>query len=118
MKRWRPQFSLRALTVVVTFVCMYVARWTATISKGIPSVANHVSSASYVGPNGERFEIEGSAPFYGQPNSPVPFLITVPEFRGVVFDANGEDITPGQLCERHYYFWFLGHIAPSNIHVC
>ncbi|HUG67170.1 MAG TPA: hypothetical protein VMM76_05440 [Pirellulaceae bacterium] len=126
-KRWWPRFSIRTLVIVVTLVCLYLGCWVETTKYGIPAVADHIRHPAFLGPDGERFDIEGSWPTYGQPTSPLPFLVTVSTRTWVLVDANGvelEDVnathpfaTAGEPDGREYYLWFFGYVTPSNVHV-
>ena len=121
-KRWWPRFSLRTLAIFVTLFGVYLGCWVETTKYGIPAVADHIRHHVYLGPDGERFDMDGSWPTYGQPTSPLPFLVTVSTRTWCLLDANGvelEDVnaaTAGEPYGREYYLWFFGYVTPSNVH--
>jgi len=105
---------MRTLVVFVSLVCVCIASWEVTKTHGVPGVADHVRSPVILGSQGEEFTIEGSWYHYGQPTSPIPFLVTVSKHYDGIFDPDGVELSPGKPCGREYYLWFFGYVAPST----
>jgi hypothetical protein len=100
-KRWRPRFSVRTLAIVVTLVCVYLACWHATKTRGVDDVARHVAVMG--AQKCEKYGVDGDAlselqrvdAFGATAN--VPFIVDVPPVL--------------LLYDRCYYFWFFGYVA-------
>lgn len=85
--RWRPRFSLRTLTAIVTLVCVYMAMWPLTVTRGVKDVKARA---------GESRIVEARLPLIIRHNS-----------HFVIDNLEGNKLA---LAERyHYYFWFFGY---------
>ena len=81
----RARFTLRSLMSVTTLVCVYLACWEITRTKGIEDVV-------MMGVTTEPFGDFDTQRKWTQPSSPIPFVV-----------GSG-------LVTRDYYFWFFGYV--------
>ena len=56
-KRWRPTFSLRSLILLTTLVCLFLAGWHSTVTRGVKLLGG------YLGVDHNPAAIEVKAPF-------------------------------------------------------
>ena len=84
VKRWRPKFSVRTLAILLTLVCVYLACWGPTKTRG-------------------RAQVEKVAKLWSADSSAIAPLIVAVE--GTKFVARV------QVRQRRYYFWFFGYVA-------
>ena len=90
VKRWRPQFSMRTLVIVVTLVGLYFGSWELTKHRGIGLVA----------PETRRMDRVAPLPF---DSAPAPFVVSRERYYG---------IPPKCGDYREYHIWFFGFTAP------
>ena len=92
VKRWRPQFSIRALIILVTLVGLYFGSWEMTKHWGIGLIV----------PETRRPDVPVTwlLPF---DSAPAPFVVSRERYYGL-------PRKPGDY--REYHIWFFGFTAP------
>jgi hypothetical protein len=93
-KRWRPRFSLRALIVVVTLACAYLACWRFTATAGVEAVIYHVYG----------YEIAPIDDWDFNPSTPLPMIVGIDESHSVGLSSI--------MIQRRYYFWYFVGATP------
>lgn len=96
-KRWKVEFSARALAVGVTLICCYFGCWHLTITYGIPEGKYIARSGEF----GDNFDPDKHGSVVIRSYSPLPFVISCDEY----------DVEPGfgeTLYLRRYYLWMFG----------
>jgi hypothetical protein len=98
MKGWRPSFSLKTLSIVVTLVCCYVACWGPTKSQGEEDVFRY------------EFGITDE-------DSSVTDWIRSSDTKAaipLVVGVDSEELaylwSTKNPPRRHFYFWFFGYV--------
>jgi hypothetical protein len=90
---WKPRFSLRAVLILVTLACVYLAAWRATATKGLKNTQSYVNSRY----NGEGPPVEATK---------IPFILAATYDRTVIVDN-----TIRHTRHRTYYHWLAGSVG-------
>lgn len=90
-KRFRPRFTIRTLTIVVTLVCVYAACWGPTKTWGVRDVATKMQNT--------------------RETEPVAPLILTAEHGSWVDVGDQRSVWIRPLSRRRYYFWFFGFVV-------
>src|SRR5688500_8839522 len=90
---WRPRFSVRTLTIVVTLICAYFAAWEATKRYGVTE---------------DHYQFSNLDSWVGDEQSPMPFVISRCETPAMTVEQfmNPRFLTPSP--RRRYYLWIFG----------
>lgn len=97
--RWRPRFSVRALLILVTLVCCYVACWGPTRRQGFKDVVDHVRSSIDLD---KRFKTAG------MPSSNLPLVVWISEAES----AGPEVLKVSDVRGYHRcYLWLFGYVV-------
>jgi hypothetical protein len=87
----RTRFTLRTLMNVTTLVCVYLACWEITRTRGVEDVVRMQVTPTLFGDS-------NSVRIWTQPSSPVPFVV-----------GSG-------VLTRDYYLWFFGYVMELPFH--
>ena len=96
LRRWRPRFTVRALLIVLTLACAFLACWEPTKVKGLRDVRSHLAKTRYYGWY-----------FVANETAICPMIIQTDE-PGKLFDGFLLRTEPHT---RRYYVWFFGYIT-------
>jgi len=99
MKGWRPTFSLKTLSIVVTMVCCYVACWGPTKSQGEEDVFRYefgITDEDSLGTEWIRSTSDTKAA--------IPLVVEVDSGELALWSTTNPP-------RRHFYFWFFGYVT-------
>ena len=103
-RSWRPRFSLRTLTVVVTLVCAYFAAWEATKKFGVPNVSTRL--------RGEDTAIDVEV---FDAWSTIPLIIGCDAQYSEMGIVEGRRYAVNRWVECNYYLWLFGSMVKLPI---
>jgi hypothetical protein len=113
-KRRFLRFSVRALTIVVTLMCVYLGTWRATVVRGIADVTDrvHRDLAAELRPLAD-----GTPPLTLvsracelDAGSPLPFVVSVAQFQSLPSIGDTRFLVSSE--DRRFYLWFWGVTVP------